>query len=451
MTAGSLGAFEVRRDVDHYLVGLDEHVCCPRTWLNLSRRGRAGSDRQNAEVIRPYRDLLRRPGALSFSSAGLLARLPISMLGIGIVLLVSDATGSYASAGLVAGTYTVVQALASPQLARLVDRYGQARVMRPALGVHVCGVVLLVLAAWAQAPSWTFYVAAVVAGATIGSVGALVRARWNHALGTASPGHQQALHTAFSLESVLDEVVFIVGPVVVAVLATEVGPGAGLLAAAAAALVGGLLLFAQRATEPPVSGERNPPGSSVLRIPGVVVLAVAFVFVGGIFGSAEVVAIAFTEERGRPGAAGWVLASFAAGSLIAGVGYGVVHWKRSAGRRFVGGVVMLSVGILPFALVTSIPLLAAVMFVAGFAISPMIISGTSAVQELVPARRLTEGLTYISTALGIGVAIGAAASGQVIDDHGARTAFAVSVAAGGLATVTGLIGTRWLQTSDAAG
>lgn len=391
-----------------------------------------------------YRALLTSPGALAFSSAGLLARLPISMMGIGTVLLVADATGSYAVAGQVAGVFTVVSAVVSPQLARWVDRYGQARVMRPVLLVHVGGVALLIGAVGVDAPRPALFLAAAVAGATIGSVGALVRARWSFMLSGGSPGGQGRLHTAFSLESVLDEVVFLVGPVLVVLLATEVAPSAGLAAAAAAALAGGLLLYAQRRTEPPVTGEPHPPGSAVLRNPGLVALVVAFVFVGGLFGSIEVVTLAFTQERGNPGAGGLVLACFAGGSLVAGLGYGVVQWRRPAGWRFVLGVSVLSLAIAPFLLVTTIPVLAGMMFLAGFAISPMLISGTSAVQELVPAGRLTEGLSYVSTALGMGVAAGAAASGQVVDDSGARTAFAVSVAMGALATLSALAGSRWL-------
>ena len=391
-------------------------------------------------MLRPYRDVLSIPGALAFSGSGLVARLPISMLGIGIVLLVAGRTGAYATAGAVAATFAVVQAVAAPQVARLVDRFGQARVMRPAVCLHAAGVLLLVGCVEAQAPVWTLFPAAMVAGLSMGSIGALVRARWNAVL-----GEGRLLHTAFSLESVFDELVFVIGPVLVTLLATQVAPPAGLLAAAVAGLLGGLTFTFLRRTEPSVTGSRPPSGTGVLRIPGMLVLLATFLFVGGIFGSAEVVAVAFTDELGRPAAAGLVLASFASGSMISGIAYGAVHWQSPPGRRFVYGVVLLACGTGPFAVVTTIPALAAVMFVAGFAISPMIIAGNALVQTIVARPRLTEGLTWLVTALGIGTAGAAAISGWVIDEHGAHRAFLISVACGALAAITVFAGARWLQ------
>jgi MFS family permease len=392
-------------------------------------------------MIRPYREVLALPGALTFSAAGFLARMPISMLGIGIVLLVASRTGSYGVAGAVAATFGIVAAVAAPVLARLVDRLGQARVVRPAVCLNAVGLALLVLAAETGAPTWTLFAAAALAGASAMSVGALVRARWSFLIPAGAP----RLHTAYSLESVLDELIFVVGPVVVTLLATRVAPPAGLVAATTAALVGGLMFAAQRRTEPPAAPGRPAAGGAVLRIPGMVVLSASFVGVGVLFGSVEVTTVAFTEERGVPAAAGLVLASFALGSLIAGLGYGAIHWRTPPGRRYLFGVALLSVGVVPVALVTSVPALVVVMFLAGFAISPMIIAGNALVQDIVPARRLTEGLTWVSTAIGLGTAVGAAVSGATIDAYGAHRAFLVTVAAGLLATATALVGARWLR------
>src|SRR6188768_4282531 len=127
-------------------------------------------------MLQPYRDVLTRPGALAFSGAGVLARLPMSMVGIGIVLMISALYGSYGLAGRVSAVYVVAQALCSPQLARLVDRHGQARVMRPAVAVASVGLVTLVVAARADSNPWLLYVAAAVTGAAVGSFGSLVRA-----------------------------------------------------------------------------------------------------------------------------------------------------------------------------------------------------------------------------------------------------------------------------------
>ena len=392
----------------------------------------------------PYRDLLREPGTAAFAAAGLLARLPISMLGIGIVSLVEGASGSYGTAGTVAAVYSVVQAVCSPLVARLVDRHGQAAVMRPAVLVHVLGIVALVALAAGGAPVVALAAAAVLMGSSIGSVGALVRARWSWVLTRAGGAVTARLHTAFSLESVLDEVVFLVGPVAVTLLATQVGPSWALLAAAAAVTVGGGLLFAQRETEPAPSGERAAVGTGVLRSAGMVVLVVAFAFLGVVFGSIEVITVGFTEERGRPGLAGAVLGLYAAGSLVAGLVYGAVQWRSSDARRFLLAMPLMAVLLVPLALVDSVPALTLALVVAGVGTSPTIISGSALVRALVEPARLTEGLTWVSTAMGIGVSAGAAAAGHAVDRAGAADALLLTVLAGAGAALTVLAAGRWL-------
>ena len=251
------------------------------------REGRAGAILLG--VLRPYRDVLALPGAPSFAVAGFFARLPISMLGIGTVLLVESATGSYAVAGAVAATTGFASVVAAPALARLYDRHGQRRVLRPNVALHAAGLVALVACAAFALPTWTLFAAALVVGLATMQVGSLVRARWS-ALLVGSP----RLSTAFSLESVLDELIFIVGPVAVTLLATGVHPASGLLVAAVVTLAGSLALASQRSTEPCVDAHPGRGGPGGLRTPGLAVVAATFVAVGGIFGSAEVVAVAFT-------------------------------------------------------------------------------------------------------------------------------------------------------------
>jgi MFS family permease len=395
-------------------------------------------------VFRPYRDVLSLPGARGFTSAGALARLPLSMLGIGLVLLVEAATGSYAAAGAVAGVFGVTSALASPWVSRAVDRFGQARVMLPAIALHVTGLILVLSCTQLDTPRWTIFAAAVIAGASIGSIGSLVRARWSFAL----TGHQRAatlLHTAYSLESVIDEVVFVSGPLLVTLLATQFAPALGIIASALAVGIGGTALMLQRGSEPPPSGLQHGPGAGVLRAPGMVVLSLAMVCVGVIFGSMDVIAIAFADERHHLNRAGWVLAAFALGSLVAGLGYGSVQWTWPAGRRFRLGVVLLAAGVVPVLFVQNLAQMAVVVFIAGFAISPMLISGNALVQELVDPTRLTEGLTWIGSGIGIGVSAGAAIAGAVVDAAGAQGSFSVPVTAGLLAAVLVLTCSRWLR------
>lgn len=396
-------------------------------------------------MLQPYRDVLARPGALAFSAAGVLARLPMSMVGIAVVLAVSEIYGSYGLAGQITAVYVIVHSVCAPFLARLVDRHGQARVMRPAILVATAGMCGFIVAIRTAAPTGWLFVAAVVTGASIGSIGALVRARWTNLL-----HDPKAIHTAYSLESALDELVFVVGPIVATVLATSVAPTAGLWVPAVAVLVGGLLLFAQRATEPPIT--RRAPGArggSLLRSGGMIVLTVVFVGMGAIFGATDVSTVAFAEEQGAKSSAGTVLAVFALGSMLSGLAYGSRHWVSPLWRRFVIGVLGLGVGVSLFFLVTSLPMLAGVMFVTGFSIAPTLINGNGLVQELVPRDQLTEGLAWVGTALGIGVSIGAWAAGVVIDQVGSHGGFLVVIASAGLAVVATLVAAPTLRAGAA--
>ncbi|ADG76077.1 major facilitator superfamily MFS_1 [Cellulomonas flavigena DSM 20109] len=383
-------------------------------------------------MLQPYRDVLARPGALAFSGTGLVARLPMSMVGIGIVLLISAQYGSYGLAGRVSAALVLAQAVCGPQLARLIDRHGQARVMRPALVVSAMSLTALVVAASQHAPSAWLYLPAVLTGATIGSFGSLVRARWNHALGT----DPRRIHTAYSLESAFDELVFVVGPVAATLLATSVSPVAGLVVPVVAMVVGGLAFLSLRGTEPPPTSAAGPrPRGSVLALPGMVAIVLVFVAIGSIFGATDVATVAFAEESGRQELAGVILAVFALGSLISGLLYGARHWVSALHRRFAIGVVALAVGVCAFFLAQSLWVLAAAMFVVGFAIAPSIINGNALVAELVPSGRLTEGLTWVSTGLSIGVSVGASVAGTRIDADGSHGGFLVVVVSGAAALV----------------
>ena len=205
--------------------------------------------------LRPYSDIFRIPGAWRFSAAGVIGRMPMSMFGLGTVLLISAATGKYGIAGAVSAAGSVGYAFTSPRIGRLVDARGQRRVLMPLLAVFAAATAALIAAVQAGLPAWAWFVPGAIAGAAMPSLGAMVRARWS-ALLTGSP----RLHTAFSFESVADELCFVVGPAAVTLLATEVFPAAGVGVAALLCLAGTLWFAAQRRTEPPARAARRPAG-----------------------------------------------------------------------------------------------------------------------------------------------------------------------------------------------
>lgn len=390
-------------------------------------------------MLAAYRSVLVLPGALAFSATGLIARLEQSMLSLGSVLLVQHETGSYAIGGAVAATFGLSSAVLSPWEARLIDRFGQRRVLVLAAPLHALMVVALVLAAVLAAPPVLLFLAAGLTGATAMPIGGLVRARWALLV-----GGSDRLHTAFTLESVLDEVVFIVGPIAVTLLATLVHPAFGLLLAATTAVVGQVLLAGQRRTEPPIAAaaaehvtrDRRP----VLAMRGMVVLALVFFAAGSVFGSAEVTVAAVTRADGAPAAAGLVLALWAAGSMLSGLVYGAVQWRSRSERRFRAVVVLFALLTAPMLLPLGVPMLAVAFLLAGVAIAPVLATGALLVESLVPPGRLTEGLAWTGTALSVTYALSSALAGLLIDGIGPHAGFLVPVVSAIGAAVVAVLG-----------
>ncbi|CAN5225883.1 MFS transporter [soil metagenome] len=381
-------------------------------------------------MLDPYRRILVLPGALAFSLAGLLARAPISMVSLGIVLLVADRTGSYGYAGAVAASQVVAGAVCTPVQGRLMDRFGQFRLLPVAGTVFAAGVLATAVAVESGQAAPVPHVCAAVAGAGLPPVGSAVRARWRHLL-----EDRAQLDTTFALEAVVDEIVFVVGPVLVTLLATQLPAWSGLAVAGALGLTGALVLASQRATEPPVAPRGGDRHRTPMSWPGLACLAVVGAGLGGIFGATEVVTVAFADEAGTTAAAGPMLAVWATGSLLAGLIIGTRTQQRHALTRLRWSIAGLTAAMAVLAFLPGITSVTVVLFVAGFAIAPTLIATISLVEQTVPRSRLTEGISWISTGIAAGVAPGAAISGQVIDAAGASVAYLVPLASGLLAVL----------------
>ncbi len=386
-------------------------------------------------MLDSYRRVLARPGALAFSSAALVARLPISMVGLGIVLLVEQRTGSYGLAGTVSAVFVLAEAAFAVLHGRLVDSYGQSTVLPAAISLFGAGLALMMVAVESEWPRVLTYLFAAVAGAALPQVGASVRTRWSHLLD--EPGEKQ---TAFALEAVLDEVVFVVGPVLVTLLATGWHPVAGLTAALVSGLLGTFAFAAQRRTEPPA--RRSQPSGARPPMPWrlVLTLAVVCLTLGALFGAAEVTTVAFAEEAGMRWVAGWLLAAWSCGSLVAGLVTGAIAWRNGPEVRLRWGSLAMAVAMAPLMFVDSVPLMAVVLLVGGLAIAPTMIGAMTMVEQGVPSTRLTEGMAILHTGIVAGVAPGASIAGFVVDHSGASAAYSVAL-------VGGLLGALVAQTA----
>lgn len=395
-------------------------------------------------MAQPYRELFAAPGARGFALAGLLARIPLPMIGIGIITMLSQLRGSYALAGAVSASFVLTYALVSPQVSRWVDRRGQSRVLPLATAISVLGLLLLLGATWWQASDWILFAGAVLAG-FMPSMSAMVRARW-----TVIYRGQDRLQTAYSLETVLDEVTFIAGPPLSVGLAVAVFPQAGVLAAVVLLIAGVSALLLQKGSEPPIQVQEQGSRPSVLRLNSVRLLALLMVAMGVVVGTVDIVSVAFAEQMGRPGAASLVLSAYALGSCVAGLVFGGLKLNIPLHRLLLLGGLATAATTLPLLLVASVAQLAGAVLLAGLFFAPTMIVAMSLVERVVPEQQLTEGMTWLLAGLNIGVAMGAAASGQMVDQGGASSGFMVALYAAALIVLLALCSHQRLRTPGTA-
>ena len=391
----------------------------------------------------PYLALLRLPGAAGFCVTGMVGRAPMAMFGLGTVLLVAAKTGRYGLAGLVAGAGSIGYAVAAPQVARLADRLGQQRVLRPLVAVFAVSCVVFVACAEVGAPVWALVLTSCAAGSSMPSLGSMVRARWSVLL-----EDTPLLHSAFALESVVDEMIFVVGPALVTVLATALPP-AGVLLCGVLSVTGTLLFAAQRKTEPPtrpasehVDGARS---ASRLPAPGLLTMAPLYLCLGAMFASVDLSTVDFAQRHGHKPLAGFILGTYALGSAIGGLWYGSRAWRTPVERRFALTLILTVAGVATFWAQPALVTLDLGMLVAGLTISPTLIAGYSLIERQASPSRRTEAMTWLSSAISIGVAAGSAASGRIIDQAGPRWGYGFAATCGVITVTICLVGLRRLR------
>lgn len=377
-----------------------------------------------------YSTLVRTPGAMKFSLFGLIGRMPISMDPLALIFIVVAATNSYALAGALSATASVVISIAMPYWSGFSDRIGQRALLIRVFPLKVIGIGIFLLLVNMDAPKWSWFISIIFAEASSINLGGLVRRRWLHVLNpdTSSESKPEAdrhiVNAAYSLEALNDEFVFIVGPIIATACATSIAPAAGLVAGLAFLCIGVPVFANLRATEPapsPRVGKTRQPAA--MRSKPLQAVVIPIMFVGGFFGAIAIVTVAFSTEMGHKSASGILLAIWAGGSAVAALVNGLVKWKLSHAARFLIFLISLTFLAIPLLFADSIPMLAIALFFNGFAIAPLIINAYGVAETSLSPDQITQSLSWVVAGMPLGGALASAVSGWSIDRFGAQISF----------------------------
>lgn len=373
---------------------------------------------------RRYLRLLSQPGALRVSSAALLARLPSGMTGLLLVSSVAQVTGSYARAGIAAACYAVGVGLSGPIRGRAVDRRGARRVLLVAGTGQTLGFVALMAALAFDLPEPVVFAAALAIGALLPPVSPVMRTMWRRSL---AEGELRA--AAFAMESVVIDLIYILGPALVTLLLLVTTPTVA-LGVNAVLLMGGCLgLASAPATRDwPTTDPAERHWLGPLRTAGVRwMLPVGLLATGSISGI-EVALLASADARGHSAVGGLLVAAFSVGGVCGGLVYGARNWRGTTVQHLRLLLVVLTVGYCVAALLHGVLWLGLLFLVTGVALAPMMTTQFTAMEEVAPEQSMTESFAWLNALGQAGGALAASAVGLLVTDG--RTAYGFMVPAG---------------------
>jgi MFS family permease len=389
-----------------------------------------------------YRDVLRAPHVAALVAATLLARFPIGINALAIVLFLRQETGSFAVAGAVAGSLAAGSALGAPVQGRLVDRLGPRRVLVRLAFLHGTALAALVACGALGAPIAALLACGFVAGFAIPPTSSVLRSLWPELLAE----RPDLLQAAYALDSTMIELIFIAGPLLTGAIAAVSSPAAALVISAVSVVAGTVAFTAlppARAIAPDRHGDRHWLGA--LASPGVRTLVVTSLPAGVGLGMCEVGIPAFARAQGAAAAAGLLLATWSLGSGLGGLVYGALPRRPPLRRVHLAVTAALPLSLLPLAAASSVGAMALLVIPGGCCIAPLLATRNELVGGVAPAGARTEAYTWPVTAFVGGIAIGSGVAGAVVDGPGWRVAFLAAAACAAAGTVVAAVGNRTLR------
>jgi MFS family permease len=378
-----------------------------------------------------YRELLGDAQVRAVSLAVLLSGVGGGAVGLALVLLVRAETGSFATAGAVVAALGVASGVFSPIRGRLVDARGQRKTLIPLAGIHLGALVGFVALASAHAPTWSLILAAAIAGAAPAPLMSSLRAMWRDLVPDAR------LQAAYALQAVLTEILFVVSPVLAALLVTAFSAQLAVLVLAILEFAGVVAFSATTASrswrsEPRETG--HPLGALVS--PGMRTLVVSTLPYGIVFGALDVAAPAFADLHGAAEAAGIALAALALGSMAGGLIYGSGTWPWDLPARYLVLSVALAALLALSSAAGGLPLFALSLAVAGLMVAPTTTIIYSLLDRVAPRGTATEATTWMILGYAVGTAAGASIAGVAVERSGVTLGILVASAG---ALLSGLV------------
>ena len=362
-------------------------------------------------------------------TASMIGRLPIGITGLAVLLLVQTATSSFALGGAATASYVVGLAVAAPALGRVIDRRGPRLTLLACAVAFPAALALLVAAVHWSNPAWLVLAFAAAAGATFPPITVCMRTYFRRRL-----RDEELLAAAYSLESVLIELIFIIGPLIVALFVALASPALAVLFAAACGLLGTLLFLRSPSLRDwRIEPRLTPSLLGPLAQAGFPALVGVIFCYSTAFGLLEVGMAAYATEAGNVALAGLLLGLMSAGSALGGLVYGSRTWHVPLARQFALMLTLMGAGLAVLAVPWSTWPFALWSLFAGIVIAPALIIQSMLVAKIARAEHATEAFTWSASALLSGVGAGVAAGGALLEHFSSPAALGAAAAAALLA------------------
>lgn len=370
-------------------------------------------------MLNSYKSIFQIRGSYRVSISGFIARFPMAMDSIAIIYFVQSIEKSYFIAGALAATAALTSTVSIPLWAKAADKMGQRRVIVTAIPLRVLAFLVFIYLVHSGFPKWSWFLCIFIAESASLSIGSMSRRRWVHML---NQENKSALSTAFALESLLDELIFIAGPIITTSVVSVIDPMAGIVSALFFLVLGGLLLATHKHSEPKVVTEdASDSDKSVFKSKSLQAIALPLTLAGGSFSAINICVVAFTDERGVKHISGLLLGLWALGGAISALINGALHWKISHGKRFILYLFGMTLVAFTFPFMHNVWSLGCTLFIQGMCIAPLLPNGLPMVTESIHESRLTQAITLTTAGIPLTGALGSFIAGRIIDSYGAST------------------------------